>query len=109
MKGLAIAAMVACVSCVAPLDEEPEVDGSTTGAPQSDDPRLDLPPCVALSETIHPVFYKACASWSDFPIAAVCSTEPTADRCWKFDRAQRYDGYYCCCDPRIDETCDPYH
>jgi hypothetical protein len=104
MRRICFALVVSTYGCIAtPLDE---LTGPGDAPP---DAAANLPPCVALSETVHPVFYRACAAWSDLPIAAVCTRPPPEDLCWAFDAPQRFDGYYCCCDSRIDSTCDPYH
>lgn len=107
MKSVLIVAMFACVSCVA-LPDVPEPP--TEEAPTDDNAEQHtFPPCVAMSEKIHRVYYKACAEWSDFPIASVCYVEPDERSCWKFDSKQRYDSLYCCCDSSFGNGRNPFH
>lgn len=108
MKGLVAVALFS-VSCVAlPLGDE-GVEDSVGESREVDEAHPNMPPCVAMSQKIHAVYYKACGAWSEFPIASVCYFQPDPHRCWKFDSHQNYDGLYCCCDPGLDESCDPFH
>lgn len=112
MKRSIVAALLACNSCVALPQgkEDSEADCGVEGdSPEVDAELPNLPPCVAMSESLHSVYYDACGAWSDLPIASVCYSAPDLSMCWKFDSHQTYDGLYCCCDPSRYDTCDPFH